>query len=203
MFHKFLSHVFSIPLILFAFNINAQSIRWELNNSPIFIDSNVVVMAGDVLSIDAGTEIQFAQNVALNVEGEIEIIGQGEVTLTSFSSEKWQGLSVKSDEVFTLSNLHISNASIGIKLTSSPNVTVSSNILDNNDTGISLHADDGARSNVNSITSNVIQNNDIGLSATSTGADIQNNLIANNRSYGINLSGRSCGGGTACGWQSL
>jgi parallel beta-helix repeat protein len=203
MFHKFLSHVFSIPLILFAFNINAESIRWELNNSPIFIDSNVVVMAGDVLSIDAGAEIQFAKNVVLNIEGKIELIGQGEVTLTSFSSEKWHGLSVNSDEVFTLSNLHISNARIGIKLTSSPNVTVSNNIIDNNDTGISLHADDGARSNVNSITSNVIQNNDIGLSAMSTGADIQNNLIANNRSYGINLSGRSCGGGTACGWQSL
>jgi hypothetical protein len=203
MFHRFFLRVFSIVLTFIACNVSAESIRWELNNSPIVIDSNVVLLTGDVLTIEAGTEIQFANNIALIVEGKIEVTGQGQATLTSLPGEKWLGLHVKSKHVFVISNLQISRAKVGLELTSSPDVTVSANLLENNDIGLALDTNDGARSNVNRILSNVIQNNEIGISAVSTGADIQNNLLANNTSYGINLSGRSCGGGTACGWRSV
>lgn len=200
--HTLLLRVFPLVLVFAALNVSAQNIHWQLVESPIVIEADLVIPAGDVLSIDAGTEVRFAKNVALNIEGKIEISGQGETKFTSASSEKWYGLSVKSDEIFSLSDLHISNATIGIKLTSSPNVAVSSNILDNNGTGISVHVDNGSRSTINVITSNKIQNNGTGIYASSTGAEIQNNLIVNNVDYGINLTGRSCGGGSVCGYRS-
>ena len=51
------------------------------------------------------------------------------------------------------------------------------------------------------MTNNVIRDNGVGISATSTGADIQNNyLVGNNRA--IQLSGLSCTGGGACGYRT-
>jgi hypothetical protein len=199
---KLLSRVLLTPLILVAFNVTAENIHWKAINSPILIDADVVIPAGDTLTIDAGTEIQFSKDVVVIVKGRVEVVGQGLTTLTNSTGEKWMGLNVESDEAFVISDLHISNANIGIKLTSSPNVTVSNNLLENNGTGISLATDDGVRSNVNTIADNEIRNNSTGISASSTGADIQRNLILNNTGSGISLSGRSCGGGSTCGYRS-
>ncbi|MEP7706793.1 right-handed parallel beta-helix repeat-containing protein, partial [Paraglaciecola sp. 25GB23A] len=202
MYFKLISQALLVLLILITFNATAENIHWRSIDSPILIDADVVIPAGDTLTIDAGTVIQFLSDKSLNVEGKIEIVDEGLVTLTSMSDEKWLGLNIDSKEVFVISNLHISNAVTGLKLISSPNVAVSNNLIENNGTGISLTVDDGVRSNVNAITDNDIRNNVTGISARSTGADIQRNLILNNTSVGISLSGGSCGGGSACGWRS-
>ena len=189
--------------ILATNNAIAANIHWELKDSPISVESDLVIPIGDVLSIDAGTEVNFSKDVVLLVQGKIEVLNQGAVILNNVLGEQWQGVQVESDETFVISNLHISNASIGIKLTSSPNVTLSNNLFENNNVGISLSVNDGIRSNVNVITDNEILNNGTGISATSTGADIQRNLIANNTNYGINLGGSAgCGANSACGWRS-
>jgi hypothetical protein len=201
--YNFLLRILILSLAAAAHNAAAADIHWDLNNSPIQIDSNIVIPPGDILSMDAGTEIQFSKDVGVTIEGKIEVIGQGDAILTSRNGDNWLGLDIQSDEEFTISNLRISNANIAIKLTSSPNVTLSDNHFENNLTAISLSTDDGVRSNINTIADNEIRNNDTGIIASSTGANIQSNLIANNSNFGINLTGRSCGGGSACGWRSI
>lgn len=203
MLYNFLLRILTLSLALAAHNVAAADVHWDLNNSPIQISANIVIPAGDILSVDAGTEIRFSKNVGIVIEGKFEVIGQGDAILTNRTGNRWLGIDIQSDETFTISNLQISHADIGIALTSSPNVTVSDNLFENNITAISLNTDDGARSNINTIEDNEIRNNQTGIVASSTGADIQNNLIVNNSNYGINLTGRSCGGGSACGWRSI
>lgn len=203
MLHNLLLRIVTLSLAAAAYNLVAADVHWDLNNSPIQIDADVVISAGDILSVDAGTEIQFNKDVGVTIEGKIEVIGQGDAILTSRNGDNWLGLDIQSNEEFTISNLRISNANIAIKLTSSPNVILSDNLFENNVTAISLNTDDGVRSNINTIADNEIRNNDTGIIASSTGANIQSNLIANNSNYGINLTGRSCGGGSACGWRSI
>ncbi|MFQ3189770.1 MAG: hypothetical protein ACI936_000896 [Paraglaciecola sp.] len=203
MLYHVLLRVFIICLTLVALNVSAQSILWGVNDSPILINTDVVIPAGDVLSIDAGAEIRFGKDVEVIINGKIDVVGQGKATLTNTSGDKWKGLNINSDEAFSISNLNISQADIGIKLTSSANVTISDNLLENNTTAISLHVDNGFRGYINTIRDNEIRDNVTGIVASSTGADIQSNLLVNNTDYGIELTGRTCAGGTACGWQSI
>ena len=178
------------------------NIYWRLDESPILIQNNVLIPVGSVLSIEAGTEVVFSGGVGIVIKGRIQTVNDGKVYLKGDSTSLWKGIELQTEEKFTVENLHISNASQAIKLVSSGNVTISNNVLEDNGTGIHIGSDDGNRGRINSILDNQIRNNGIGVNVDSTGANLERNIIVSNQSYGVNLTGGSCGGGSACGWTS-
>ena len=178
------------------------NVYWTLDQSPILVQNNVLIPSGSILSIEAGTEVLFAKGIGIVIKGRIRTVNDGKAYLKGESTSLWKGVEFQTEEEFTVENLHISNASQAIKLVSSDKVTISNNVLENNTYGVVLMVNDGNRGRVNSILDNQIRNNVTGVSVNSTGANLERNIIADNQSYGVNLTGGSCGAGSACGWSS-
>ena len=178
--------------------------HWTNDCSPIYISETVSVPSAEILTIDPGVEVYFAEGAALIVRGAMQVDASGGmVALRSATAEKWAGVSVnKTEHQFTISNLNISGAETAISLISSRDVGVIDNILDGNNTAIYLYSDDGVRSRINVIKGNQIKNNLTGVVAVSTGAEVRDNLLANN-DKAIRLDGSGpCGAGSVCGWRS-
>ncbi|MFZ8201899.1 NosD domain-containing protein, partial [Alteromonas portus] len=192
--------------LIFIFFVSCESksevIEWIGTNQPLIISQDVLIEEDQVLVIHEGSEIRFFPGVTLNIKGELRVEGTGFVQLSKNSAEPWSGLKINSKKSFTLANFEVRGAIHGIKVIASPSVKISGNTLRGNDVGIEFETDDGVRSYVNEVTENTFINNKTGLLARSTGVALDRNLFIDNEVTGIQLTGGSCGGGSACGWES-
>jgi hypothetical protein len=72
--------------------------RWAYSGIPYVIDAPVIVVAGDALTIEPGSELQFTATGRLDILGEFNAIGlpQAPITLTGQlkTPGAWQGLIV-------------------------------------------------------------------------------------------------------------
>ena len=72
--------------------------QWAFTGIPYVIDAPVILVAGDVLSIDPGNELQFTANGRLDILGEFKAIGLPNAPITLTAQTKtpgaWQGLIV-------------------------------------------------------------------------------------------------------------
>ncbi len=72
--------------------------RWASTGIPYVIDAPVILVAGDVLSIDPGNELQFTGNGKLDILGEFKAIGLPTAPITLTGQIKtpgsWAGLDV-------------------------------------------------------------------------------------------------------------
>jgi len=72
--------------------------RWAFTGIPYVIDAPVLMVAGDVLSIEPGNELQFTANGRLLIHGEFKAIGLPNAPITLTGQIKtpgaWQGLVV-------------------------------------------------------------------------------------------------------------
>ena len=132
----------------------------------------------------------------LYISGQISVDGDGLVRFVP-NDDNWAGVTFKRSSQVNVSQLHITGAQTGLSIISSDGLIVSNNVFENNQIGLSLSSDDGNRGRVNSILDNQIRNNVTGVSVNSTGANLERNIIVDNQSYGVNLTGGSCGGGPA------
>jgi hypothetical protein len=72
--------------------------RWAYSGIPYVIDAPVIVVAGDALSIEPGSELQFTASGRLDILGEFKAIGLPNAPITLTGQIKtpgaWQGLIV-------------------------------------------------------------------------------------------------------------
>lgn len=72
--------------------------RWAFTGIPYVINAPITILAGDVLLIDPGNELQFTASGWLNIEGEFKAIGlpSAPITLTGYikTPGAWKGLTV-------------------------------------------------------------------------------------------------------------
>ena len=72
--------------------------QWAFTGIPYVIDAPVTMVAGDVLSIEPGNELQFTANGWLAIHGEFKAIGLPNAPITLTGQIKtpgaWHGLSV-------------------------------------------------------------------------------------------------------------
>jgi titin len=186
---------------------------WDLAGSPYWIEGDVVVENGVILTIDAGVEVKFNGYYSLYVDGDLNAFGTQPSNIFIGSNQSspaegdWDRIQINSTGHAEVNNVTINYGSIGILLESSSynNITdntlqghigyairlissTNNNILNNtintnSDDGISLYS-----SNDNNITDNKISwcRNGINCYLSSDNV-ITFNTVDNNKESGINL----------------
>jgi hypothetical protein len=193
------SGVIDSPCVSDGYEYVDTDLVWDGDQT---ISSSIYTENGTNLTVIEGSVISVVPGIEIIIAGQLTVSGSSPARFQSTdAAQYWTGLKFQRADDQVVSNLQISGAQSAISIVSSGGVSLVGNVLEDNQTAVRLISDDGVRSRINPITDNIIRNNTVGISATSTGADIQNNYLVGNE-QAIWLSGGSCGGG-ACGYQTF
>ncbi len=146
-------------------------------NAQYQVLSTLKVQENDVLDIVSGTEMSFAHNVALTVEGKLLVTGEdgNRARFTSGSVSKnqddWRGLDVKNGWL-DMRFADVSYASVGIKISSVEEINITNSLIHNNDNGVHIYL-----GNPKIQTKNRIYDNNIGIKLCGCGNDNYANSI--------------------------
>jgi parallel beta-helix repeat protein len=76
-----------------------ENAKWNREKGPYIIAEDISIKEGILLQIEAGVEVKVASGKKIIVEGQIEVVGSGEVVFTSLekvpSSGDWEGIVLK------------------------------------------------------------------------------------------------------------
>jgi len=133
---------------------------------------------GDTVFVFSGT---YYENVVVN--RTLSLVGENrETTVIDGNMSGWSTVDVKASGVL-ITNFTIGNDSLGVRLSNSPNITVSRNNITNNQVGIWPWHTRGC-----AISGNNITDNQVGFVLhSSPNCTISGNYISNNSEYGIHL----------------
>ncbi len=170
----------------------------SIDNSPYFVDGNILITNENTLTIEPGVELFFTGNYSFEIQGSLIAEGteNDSIKFICYSGTNWQGIDLKDNSNANASISHslIKNSnSSGIYCGWNSTATITNNIIANN----SASYGGGIYCGNNSTT--VITNNKIINNSASNGAGIYcysnatitNNIIANN-------SADYSGGGISC-----
>ena len=118
---------------------------WQLSDSPIAVIGSLLVTSNATLTIQAGVQVQFYGNYALQVDGALQVLGASNqpVVFTSGKSfparGDWQGLvftALSTNSPSVLSNAVVQYAQVGVSCTGSSPLIQGCTIQQNSAQGI-------------------------------------------------------------------
>ena len=111
---------------------------WTLANSPYYLDNNVTIPFGKTLKIEAGVQVIANGSYSIFVNGSLYANATefNPITFTGndtgSSDYFWQGIQFNSTSVGLLQNCTIMNATFGVRLNNTRNITIkNSEFIDN------------------------------------------------------------------------
>lgn len=188
----------------------SRDTRWNSEEGPYIIESDILIKSNARLSISPGTEILIGGSpiidsvyqldrvdsltISIKVEGSLSCLGRKEnrITFSPVKSEQnrysWYGIIYKNSisEENELTGVDISGAYSGVSIRSSK-VTIRSSVLEYNHIGITF-------SNTNStevVNCIIARNFASGIFAMKSNPHIFNNIIVFNRNNGLYCDGLS------------
>ncbi len=178
-----------------------QDTKWTLTDSPFIVINNVIVKLGYTLTVEPGVEVRFGGNFSLVVEGVLDAIGTPEDMIRFVSNRDtpqlgdWSMIKfINKVEGSTIAYSVVSHATNGI-VVDNGNVQIRNcQISNNHESGIYLAGDNTATIEDNAVQLNL---DGIVLNGTTSGANIQNNMISANIENGIDF--RSTAGASISG----
>lgn len=135
-----------MALFFLAFsNCRAEAIKFVVEDSPYYVQENLIIKEKEALTIEPGVVIEMAKDASIIIEGRIDIAGYpkgGEVIFKAvgpyqnYNKGFWKGIIIKSKEKNTIKYAVIQHSKIGIELIDDSSVNIINNIITQNKTGI-------------------------------------------------------------------
>lgn len=136
----------AIFFIFFVFcNCKAETIKFVAENSPYYVQRDLLVKKGDTFTAEPGVIIELAKDASVIIEGRIDISGYpqgGEVIFKAvgpfqnYNKGFWRGIIIKSKEKNVIQYTVIQHSKIGIELAKGSFANLTNNIITQNKTGI-------------------------------------------------------------------
>lgn len=126
-------------------NCRAETIAFLVENSPYYVQKDLLVKKGYTFTAEPGVIIEMAKNASVIIEGRIAIAGYprgGEVIFKAagpfqnYNKGFWQGIIIKSKEKNVVQYAVIQHSKIGIELVEDSSADIINNIITQNKTGI-------------------------------------------------------------------
>jgi len=137
---------FVAPLFfLVFFNCQVEAIEFVIEDSPYYIERDLLVKKGDTLTVEPGVVIEIAKNASVIIEGSICIEGYpkgGEVIFKAIGPSQnyhkgfWQGIVINSGQENTIEYVVIQHAKTGIEARPDSRATIKNDIITQNKIGI-------------------------------------------------------------------
>lgn len=160
---------------------------WTAQNGPYTIIDNVAIQSGDMLTIEAGTEILTDNESQLVVYGTLRAEGTADNRVIFSSNNEWKGIRItNSQENNLISNCEFSKAVYSaILIDINSTVSIRDNIFYENSSyslgaAIDVNGCDNVEIIRNIIANNSSTNNAGGIGCLSASPFISNNIIVNN-----------------------
>ena len=179
-----------------------ENTTWNVNGSPYIVEGDVTVPLGIQLTVDAGVEVLFQEDLALIINGSI--LAQGnEIDQVIFDSQnlhqKWNGIQLIGSVSSIFQHCDISNSkNSGIILSNSSDIIISDCVIHNNtsDEGAGINIKENSteitiqQSTINNNEGNIIEDEMVGgggiVCSNSENIKIKLNDINNNETaYGV------------------
>jgi len=136
----------AIFFIFLALSIcHAEAIEFVIEDSPYYVQKDLLVKKGDIFTAEPGVVIEMAKDASVIIEGRIAIAGYprgGEVIFKAvgpfqnYHKGFWRGIIIKSKEKNVIQYAVIQHGKIGIELAKGSCVNLTNNIITQNKTGI-------------------------------------------------------------------
>jgi hypothetical protein len=145
--HKSIIEIFllmGIFSLIFSY-CQAEDVRFVVENSPYYLEENLLIKEGETFIVEPGVIIEMAKDASIIVEGRIDICGYpkgGEVIFKAegppenYHKGFWKGIIIKSKQKNSISYCVIQHAKVGIEVKSDSSVNITNNIITQNKTGI-------------------------------------------------------------------
>lgn len=170
---------------------------WDLSGSPYYVESNITIVSGVTLTVDAGVEVKFNGFYEIAVNGFLRSVGTS-LNMINYTSNKsspaigdWWRLFVNDTGEADISYCSIEFANAAIYLSFSEYTNITNNALTNNTHGITIYP----YSDQTTIANNTISYNEQGGIALNTPSmehvyesRIIGNTVSNNGGTGVYLS---------------
>jgi parallel beta-helix repeat protein len=149
---------------------------WNLSGSPYIIIGNIVVPAGETLTIEPGVDVKFDGYYRIYVEGNISAIGNETdmINITSNSltpaPKDWDRIQINHSGHAEIAYCNFSYADFAVWLYGGSN-NLTNNSFSNNERGMYISGSDG-----NNIINNTLTNNTLGIHLSQSS---MNNLNGN------------------------
>lgn len=136
----------AIFFIFLALSIcHAEAIEFVIENSPYYVQKDLLVKKGDIFTAEPGVVIEMAKDASVIIEGRVNIAGYprgGEVIFKAvgpfqnYHKGFWRGIIIKSKEKNVIQYTVIQHSKIGIELAKGSFANLTNNIITQNKTGI-------------------------------------------------------------------
>jgi len=156
------------------------------DGSPYYINGNITVANGVVLTIDAGVELYFAQDISATINGMLVVEGSADLPVIAASAggaESWAGIYLNSSSAgSTIRHAHISDAQYCVRTNGAPD-EISNNRLSNCQYGVYVNS--GSPDISNNL---IIENAYAGIHVNNGNPQITYNTLDQNGNYGVYFS---------------
>jgi hypothetical protein len=136
----------AIFFIFLALSIcHAEAIEFVIENSPYYVQKDLLVKKEDTLVVEPGVVIEMAKDASVIIEGRVNIAGYprgGEVIFKAarpyqnYHKGFWQGVVIASNQENTIEYAVVQHAKIGIEIKTGASAEIRNNIITQNKTGI-------------------------------------------------------------------
>lgn len=142
---KLWGSIFMALFFLALSNCQAETIEFLIENSPYYVQKDLLIKEGETFTVEPGVVIEMAKDTSIIIEGRIDIAGYpkgGEVIFKAvgpfqnYNKGFWKAIIIKSKEKNVINYCVIQHAKTGIEVSRDSSADITNNIITQNKTGI-------------------------------------------------------------------